>query len=135
MDQGITCGECDPPPPANYRVDFFSGQVNNFTSAPTEGGFSLSTVANFKLLLKGAELPTEGISIKIFKLTAGVPAPEPVKELTPKIFLNLYTAFVKKSDLQVNPTGTTDYRVELCLFGGRCIPDQGLLTLRKDDDD
>ena len=64
--------------------------------------------------------------MKIFKL--GVAEPELVKTVIPKsikTFLNAYMAHVKKSDLQVNPTGTTKYRVELCMYGGRCIPTKG----------
>jgi hypothetical protein len=127
VDQG---GPGSEPPVANYRVDFLSGQVNDFTTAPTVDGFALFSTENFTPI-KGKEFPTDGVSMKIFKLT-GVSAPTlvftvPSEDIS--INGNHYQAHVKKSDLQPEP-GQTTYRVELCLFGGRCISDQGFMTLK-----
>lgn len=106
--------------PANYKVNLLEGVVNGIRATD-----SLVVASGYEQV---TNLPVDGRSIVITKLT-GTPI-DPIvigNDAIETIGGRLRTQ-VPVQSLSPDPGGTT-YSVELCLFGGRCIPLQGFLTL------
>lgn len=107
-------------PARSYKVNLLEGVVNAASSSNSlvvAGGYEEVT-----------ELPEDGRSIQITKLTG---APIPPVVIDNDAIDNIggqFRTHVPVQTLSPDPGGTT-YRVDLCLFGGRCVPMQGFLTL------
>jgi hypothetical protein len=105
---------------ANYQVNLVEGIVNGVSSTNSlvvAGGYEQVT-----------DLPVDGRSIVITKLT-GIPiAPVVIDNDAIDNIGGQFRTHVSVQSLSPD-VGGTRYRVDLCLFGGRCVPLQGFLTL------
>lgn len=106
-------------PVANYKVNLLEAMVNGIKATP-----SLRVAGNYKPL---SDLPDDGRSMVITKLNGSQIAPIVIgNEAIQNDGSRLHTRVPVEL---LSPDPGSRYRVDLCLFGGRCVPNQGFFTL------
>lgn len=119
VDQGVPKTDA----PRHYKVNLHDAIVNSFVATK-----DLTVVdPNTFMPLKGAEIPA-GASSVVISNTSAWPyvSTAPIDDGRIKLVGNELFAEIDAAELPGGASGT--YRVNLCLFGGQCVPREGTFT-------